>query len=269
MELYSHHYDGTILFAPKVEEPYFASYRKVFANERFDVYTYEDVLELFTFPCSNEAGDYLESIGVNRDLLPYLRRITAQSYKSAELQRYLPLVQELRSRGLFQKEADSAAIFCGRVLTIRGYYSGKMFAEALQDLPNISLNWDFGRPVLNEKELPQIQVQGLEEAMKVLLAKLDGLKGESVYLRYEGNKVLTEPLAKLPRIQGSFIPYGAKVLYLETDAPKEMGVRPFSKQALAELHVPTLEEEASRRLHDEQCFLRHPSLCARVYDILN
>ena len=257
----SHHYDGTVLFAPKSEEAYFDAYKDTFPEERFLWYTYEELAELFCFDVSSDTKEELVRRRVDPSLLPYLRRMTSPHYKSEELQRFLPLVHDLIQSGHFQIKRDPAEIFCGKVLIIRGYHSGKMLAEVLQDLPNISLNWDFPRPAFKEAPLPAVEVGDYAEAIPFLKSFL-GVN--NVCLRYEGKEELPEAFRHLMRFKGPFIPYGMKAIYLEEEIPQESAPSPFSKTALAELHLPSEEEKIARRLYDEQFFLTDPNLCARV-----
>lgn len=261
-----------MLIAPKTEARYFAQYQEDYPQEVFDVVDYEEAARFFSYAYEKEkALLVLREEGMDEPrakmLLPYLSRMTKNKYKSQELIDLLPLKERLVSEDIFQMHGDSAAFFCGKPIIIRGYYSGIPISEALQDLPNISLNWDLGRPSLNKIELPRQRCANLEEAVALaedcvtnLLSQ--GVLKEDIYFRSD------IPGVELPGIQileGPYIPNDAKVIYLETDKKKEIHSDIFSSFALAELHLATSSVCSSRIDADQHCFLSHPSLVTRLY----
>ena len=266
------HYGGAVLIAPHTEDDYFFDYRKTYPQERFDVVDYDELLRYFSYGYSlEEAVECLSSFGyegkVVKDLLPYLCRMTKDKYKNPELEKLLPIKEKLVSQGVFQKQGDSAAFFCNKTLIIRGYYSGLSISEALQDLPNISLNWDLGRPELNAKEAPRLECSSVKEALQKADSRVtelvsNGVKKENIYFRTD------IPCAQLPGVkslEGPFVPNGSHVIYLETSSNIVVSEDKFSPLALAELHLVTSKTAKKRQEADQHCFLCHPSLDTRLY----
>lgn len=262
----SRHYDGAVLIAPESESKYIEEYRKAFPEEQFLCFTYEEVCSLFDFAYGKAAEDYLKSEGVFFRYLPYLKKMTGGPYKHESLKSLEPLVQRLVDKGLFIRKEDPTSIFCGKTIIIRGYYSGKMIAEALQDLPNISLNWDIGMPVFGEEKNRDLRGD-FAVCADFLLAKYQEICGENgdVYLRYEGQRKLPLSLAALPRLHGPFVPPGSETLYLEEEREDSLPDDLLPDAALAELHLVTATTLKQRRAFDEDHFLRHPGLCARAF----
>ena len=268
----SHYYDGTILFAPKSEESYFSAYRARFPLERFTVYSLEELCDLFRYQVEGDAEGLLTNKGYSKEeaatLVPLLRHMTKKSYKSTSLQKLLPLRDELLQGGYFQIKGDPARIFQGKTMIIRGYYSGQYISETIQDLPNICLNWDLERPMLRACLAPVVNASNHEEAMQILQQKAHDLiaAGERVALRYEKGAPLPEPLCNIETFQGPYPPYGYKILSLETEKERFFAPDAFDAFAMAELHLPSLAQRLQREAYDEDCFARHPHLCARVYE---
>ena len=268
----SHYYDGTILFAPKSEESYFYAYRARFPHEAFAVYSLEELCDLFRYHVQAGAVDFVVQKGYSKPeasmLLSLLRAMTGKSYKSTSLQKLLPLRDELLQGGYFQIQGDPVGIFKGKTMIIRGYYSGKYISETIQDLPNICLNWDLERPMLRKQPLPILEVSNHEEAMRVLQQKIKELvtAGEHVALRYDGDEPLPKELSSIPVFQGPYPPYGYRVVSLESKRRNVLTPDLFDAFAMAELHLPSSAERLQREAYDEDCFSRHPYLCARVYE---
>ncbi|MCR5349104.1 MAG: hypothetical protein K6E59_05840 [Bacilli bacterium] len=261
----SHHYGGTVVIAPYNEESYLRAYREAFPEERFRSLTLEEVVGCFGF-------DVLGELDVEERLIRYVRQMTAPSYKSPELTPYLPLVQKWEKEGKLRRKEDPKSIFCGKTILIRGYYSGKPIAEALQDLPNISLNWDLGRPVLKEEELPRQECRDIYEALHKAEYEMfelfyQGFSPDNVYLNSDVNlpRDYSGKLGRLKRIWGPFVPSDGVAIRLETDHSFSWWKDPFSEKALAELHMVSAETLKKREEEDERCFLRHPNLRARFY----
>ena len=248
----SRHYDGAVLIAPDCEEEYIREYRFDHPDERFVTFSYESLCELFEF-------DVIESKveARHRILLPYLKRMTGSEYKSKSIQGYLPLVRRYLEEGTFHKKDDPARIFCGKPIIIRGYYAGKMIAEALQDLPNIALNWDLGRTRQKEEPCPTYSVHLLEEALG-LIRQIPGI----THVRYDDGDLP----AGLPyrQIRGPFAPTMGKVAYIATRMTPMEEEAPFSDEALAELHLVGQEEARRRREFDERCFLHLENVLLKI-----
>lgn len=266
------HYGGAVLIAPHTEDEYFSDYRKAYPQEQFDVVDYDELLRYFSYGYSlEEVVNFLSSFGYEegeaKDLPPYLCRMTKDKYKSPELEKLLPIKEKLVSQGIFQKQGDSAAFFCNKTLIIRGYYSGLSISEALQDLPNISLNWDLGRPQLNAKEAPRLECSSVKGALQKAASRVtelvgNGVKKEDIYFRSD------IPCAQLPGVkslEGPFAPNGSHVIYLEASNPIVIPKDKFPPLALAELHLVTSQTAKKRQEADQHCFLCHPSLDTRLY----
>ena len=260
----SHHYDGSVLIAPKCEARFFDAYRKEHPEERFKTLSYEEVCECFRFDL---AAPWPESVPL--DLRPYLLCMTANHYKSEPLQKLLPLAKQLESDGVLRRKSDPSRLFCGKPIIIRGYYGGTAISEALQDLPNISLNWDIRRNRLNEAEAPRQKCVTLGDAFLHAEFEIErlmrhGVDPKDIYLRYDGLLPETSPLNEAQIFHGPYVPSGAVVVYIES--PKEEIVPDLLDPAsLAELHLPTRETKARREKEDESCFNRYSLLRARFY----
>ena len=269
MALRSHHYGGAVIFAPKSEEAYFEHYRKAFPSEDFRVYTIEETQELFAYDLVGDAVGYLESKGYYSreasNLVEYLRFMTGRQYKNAWLKEHMPLVEELLEKGYFQKKSDPAEIFCNKVLFIRGYNSGKRIAEILQDLPNISVNWDTGRATFKDEEIMRHEYPTFEKCLDAIRHYVKK-HGKNAYLRYEGIKPLPDDILELKRLEGPFIPTGAKVIYLETPSRPLRQVDFLSDKALKELHLASVSELEALRRNDEDFFLRNEGVVLRVFE---
>ena len=248
----SRHYQDAVVIAPRCEDDYFALYRQEHPEESFRHYTYEEVVALFEFDVdeSKVPQNYAS-------LLPYLKKMVGRGYKSLALEKYLPLVNDFIRDGVFHKKEDPADIFCGKSIIIRGYYSGKMIAEALQGLPNISLNWDLGRARLGLEEAPKLEALSLTEALEAI-AEDERIR----YVRYDGED-LAFPRPGLKQIRGPYLPSLGPVAYIERPVDSTVGEDPFDDAALAELHLVNQSEKKRRRLADEENFLRGESLLLR------
>ena len=268
-ELPSRHYDDAVIIAPRCEDGYFAAYRGRYPEERFVHFTYEEVVELFSFSVQGDVLGFLEGQGYDREranaLLSCLRRMELDAYVSPELNALVPVVKSLQKEGYFQKRRDPALVFCGKKIVIRRYHSGVMIAEALQELPNINLNWDLDRVDYRDAPLERIEAPSFAEAVRLLEVEARKLEAEGtkLYLRYEGDKDVGL-LGSLPRIHGPYCPSDGGVLYLETD-PGDFDEDPLPPKALAELHVPCKAERIKRRDYDESRFALLSRLYARVY----
>ena len=257
----SHHYHGAVLIAPECEKRFFLDYRRAFPEEVFDVFTLEQTRGFFEFDVVGEPP-------VDKTLLPYLRKMTAPSYKSPALQVLMPQVKQLENDGFLRRKKDPRDIFCGRTIIIRGYYSGKPIAEALQDLPNISLNWDIRRPGSNEEPISGIECADERQAFTQAVSAISywrqsGVPFEDIYLRYEGEGPLPPGLSEVRRIHGPYAPSEGKVVYIETPPSEEAETPPFDDLALAELHMVGPSVAKARAEEDERAFLRHANLRAR------
>lgn len=269
------YYGGNVLIAPKSENQYFKRYRSQYPEEDFSLVDYDEVLRFFSYQYDEDkAVACLALLGLSetkaKELLPYLCRMLKDHYKHEELQVLLHLKEALVREGIFQIHGDSAAFFCNKSIIIRGYYSGLPISEALQDLPNISLNWDLGRPELKDEEIARVECSNVEEAVYKARDSVDAMLEEGVLpsdiyfhsdlpnVTLPGIQTLTEPYA----------PTGGKVIYLETKKEDAVEKDLFSPMALAELHLVPSATKAKRKEEDEKRFLRHPSLVTRLYVFL-
>ena len=251
----SHHYDGTVIFVPSSETEYFSTYSKTFPDERFLLYSYEETEACFQFDYGPDALDYLRTKGLE-SYLPYVVSMTGNSYRNEELQRLKPIVDEMLGEGMLRRKQDPREIFCGKVLIIRGYYSGQRLSEILQDLPNISVNWDFGRALLREEPVEVTPVSSMEE----ILNYLENLPKSGLFLRYEGKRELPSELSALPRLTGPYVPKDASVIYIDEGYVPTYPPQLLSDSSMAELHLETNAQKESRRLADEAYFLRASGL---------
>ncbi|MBE6127505.1 MAG: hypothetical protein E7182_05975 [Erysipelotrichaceae bacterium] len=261
----SRHYDGAVLIAPESESNYLSAYRAAFPEERFLSFSYEEVCSLFEFKVAAGAKERLASLGFDPRDLDYLRKMVGGPYKNERLIEFEPLVSAFLAEGLFVHKEDPANIFCGKTIIIRGYHEGKSIAEALQDLPNISLNWDLGQPRFGEEKKRDLQGD-FASCCAYLSSVLKEIGAGDAYLRYDGDMALPSDLAALPRLKGPFAPSDAKVLYLEIPAEEESEDR-LPPEALAELHLAPKNVREERRVYNEGRFLSHPSLYARAFAI--
>lgn len=265
----SHHFDGALIIAPKSEGRYINQYRFDHPDERFDVMSYEDIVDSLSYRCDEkEAIDYLIKSGFKCDkaeaYLPLLRRMVHPCYKAAELKELLPLRDELVERGYFQIQRDPAEIFCNRNLIIRGYYSGTPIAEALQDLPNISLSWDLGRPVLGSSPIEGQAMSSWAEVKAFVLAEKEQGRGPDDLYVY-ANFGLPESLG-IPLLDGPYAPNEGRVIVLEASPKRLLDEEDLlPAEALAEIHVPTRAVARKRAEEDYKFFLRHPNVIARLY----
>jgi|GEM_PF-1936670 len=261
----SRHYDNAVLIAPLCEEEYFAAYKETFPGEHFDVFSYEEICACFEYECDDRAEKLLKQWCAPEGVLPYLKRMKEEHYKDDRINILLPYVRWLKKEGVFQNKVDPATIFCGKTLIIRGYYSGTMIAEALQDLPNISLNWDVGRAPLNEEEHPVDFKGDFASAVKTVRTFLESLPSrDDIVLRYEGNALLPEELKELPLLHGPFVPTGKKVIYIEEQNEADVGEDILPSSCLAELRLPDQARRKARIMENQKCFLRHSALLLRV-----
>ena len=259
----SRHYDGAVLIAPESESNYLSAYRAAFPDEQFLSLTYEEVCSLFEFKVAAGVKERFASLGFDPRDLDYLRKMVGGPYKNGRLIEFEPLVSAFLAEGLFAHKVDPANIFCGKTIIIRGYHEGKSIAEALQDLPNISLNWDLGQPRFGEEKKRDLQGD-FTSCCAYLSSVLQEIGAGDVFLRYDGDEALPAELEALPRLKGPFAPSEAKVLYLEVPSQEEAEDR-LPPEALAELHLAPKNVREERRQYNEGRFLSHPSLYARAF----
>lgn len=143
----SHHYDGAVLIAPKAQEAYFARYRQDHPEECFDVLDLDALSACFQYELGDGYCECLLSYGVREEELPLARLVLPRlryALRIDSLQKYFDWKDILEKEGYLRISCDPFAFFKGRSIIVRGYYDGKGIAEALQDLPNICVNYDYG-----------------------------------------------------------------------------------------------------------------------------
>ena len=254
-------YDGCVLIAPKACAGYFASYRKTYPEQKFGVYSLEEVEASFRFDVRPDALDWLMKKEPNFDaklLLSILSCMRESSYRDPSLLALIPLRDAMLEEGLLiRKEVEPAAIFCGKPLIARGYYSGIRLSYALQDLPNISLNWDLGQPIFRDEELPlqavsmdEVYALIKEEARRREVAMNDIVLISDGAVNLPGVQTLSEP----------FIPEGRYGVYLRQEHGLLLPEDILPARAYQELRLPTSSMLKKWRDYDVSRLLKHPNL---------
>lgn len=256
----SHHYEDAILIAPKAQQAYFEAYRKAHPEEVFDVLDIAAVEALFQYEVAPEASRILQEHGLKetevQNAIVIIKRLR-YAEKNEVLEPYFLLRDVLERAGVLQVNADPFAYFKGRKIIVRGYYDGKAIAEALQDLPNICVNYDFGSDILRDETLPPVS---LAEALS-LVAEAK----KPVYVSAAKGATLPESLCDLPRLEEPYAPSeGSFLLYGPMEEIFPLPENPYSDELAKAIRVPTALE-AKRRLSVETRYLiLSPRLLARV-----
>ncbi len=254
----SHHYDGAILIAPKAQEGYFARYRKDHPDESFDVLTLGELEAMFQYELDSKADDTLLSFGVDEQDIKLAKTIIRRlryAPRIDALSSYLEMKDELEKKGLLRIKSDPFAYFKGKMIIVRGYADGRAISEAMQDLPNICVNFDFGqeRPRVDAPKTASLdEAEGLiQEAPKPTYL----LAGSSIPNRLLNLPRLTEPYAPS---EGSIVAVSSAQPYFVAKA------MPLPEEILKALRLPS-EKEAERRLEVEMAsLLACPRLLAYV-----
>ena len=258
----SHHYDGAILIAPNAQEAYFRRYRKDHPEENFDVLDLRQLEAMFFYDLSSTAQEILASAGYEEEEIPFLleavKRVRYLN-DSPALSRYFACRDLLEKSGALQVLHDPFSFFKGRKIIVRGYYDGKAIAEAMQELPNICVNFDFGMDLLKE-DAPTPVTYG--EALP-LIRETDG----PLYVIAKDGAVLPKEIADLPRLyepfapsEGRFLVYGSVESIFQT---KEYACDEDVRKAL---RLPTLGEMERRLTVERKYLLRSSRLLAYVGD---
>ena len=256
----SHHYEDAILIAPKAQQAYFEAYRKAHPEETFDVLDIAAVEALFQYEATSEATRILQELGVKeaevQNVLTIIKRLR-YAEKNEVLRPYFLLRDGLEQAGVLRVNADPFIYFKGRKIIVRGYYDGKAIAEALQDLPNICVNYDFGLDILREEVLPSTP---LSEALSLVIETR-----KPIYVFAPKGVTLPEPLSDFPRLEEPYAPSdGSFLLYGPMDEIFPLPENPYSDELAKAIRVPTILE-AKRRLAVETRYLTlSPRLLARL-----
>lgn len=266
----SHHYDNALIIAPEEEGEYFVRYRKAFPEERFDVRSLEEIEEMFCLSLTKEGQAEIQSLfpgEIAAKRVSFLiKRLKKHDYVSPQIQALLPLRDELRSKGFLVEKEDSSSFFAKRPLIIRGYYEGKAIADALQELPNISLSWDYGRPIPRLAPLEPCFASNMEEATQLLLdAKRDLNSLPTLYA--PGAIDLPDALKSLPHGSSPFLVPEQTVLVLQKEGVplfQELDLQ-LEDEAMAELGLPNLAERQRRAAYQEKQFFCQPQVLCRIY----
>ena len=254
----THHYDGAILIAPKTQDAYFRHYREDHPDESFDVLDLPALEAMFQFDLDPKADKALLSYDVaNEDLevaktvirrLRYAPRIDV-------LSPYFELKDKLEKNGLLRVLSDPFAYFKGKMIIVRGYADGRAISEAMQDLPNICVNFDFGQERPREEETKTVSIGEAVALIKQAEAP--------VFLLAPTGEKIPEPLLDLPRLDIPYAPSEGFFLVLASDKPYfPLREIPLGDDVLKALRLPSLPE-AKRRLDVEmKTLLSSPRLLA-------
>lgn len=262
--LFSHHYQGAILIAPKSESAYFDAYRKAFPEEVFDVCTIEEVRERFL----------LLDNGLIDPFAYLLRNLYLPKYSSLILKPFLTMRDRAINAGKLLQNPSALPFFKGRPIIVRGYRNGKEIAELLQDLPNINVSWDYGFPLDGEEKAPLVFAKK-EEAVEAVQKAYDGLLSEGVhpeeiFVYAEDASLLPPELSK--RCVNELLPPSvgyALVLTKHPDGwilPCPICMPFFGPREYKELRQPSPQEWNQRKKEEFQALCKSPSLyCFAFY----
>ena len=240
----SHHYDGAVLIAPKAQEGYFKRYRSDHPDESFDVLDLQELEEMFQYELLPGAEEVLKSVG---DLDLETAKVIIKRLRFAPrikaLESYFVLMNDLENKGFLRVKHDPFAYFKGRMIIVRGYADGRAISEAMQDLPNICVNFDFGQ------ERPR-----LEPARTVSMEDAIGLLENTprpAYLLVPAGSTIPNALMSLPRLEKPYAPAEGSFFALRSTEPYFIPeFLHLDDETLKALRLPT-PAEAERRLEVE------------------
>ncbi len=242
----SHHYDDAVLIAPKSQDAYFRHYRLDHPEERFDLMDLASLEEMFQYALDPKADDFLASCGVGAGELETTKLVIRRLRYAPRIEGlapYFELKEKLEKNGLLRVKHDPFAYFKSKNIIVRGYPDGRAISEAMQDLPNICVNFDFGQERPREGEAPTM-------SMKEAVASLSRFDGP-VYLLAEKGVALPRVLSDLPRLNEPFPPSEGSFLALKSEKGYfEPKTYPFDPTVLKALRLPSFEE-TKRRLEVE------------------
>ena len=254
----SHHYDGAVLIAPKAQDAYFRRYKEDHPEERFDVLDLEALSACFQYQlapgyekCLQMHGAGEAELDLAKVVIPRLR----YAMKAKSLQRYFEYRDILEKEGYLRTSCDPFAFFKGRSIIVRGYYDGKGIAEALQDLPNICVNYDYGLDALNASFPEPLTI---EEAMKRI-----GAAEAPVYAIAFGVEIPKEA-SHLPRLEGPYAPSEGSFIVFGDPFSAPVEVPDLPEEALKALRIPTMAEALRRKEVEAKYLLLSTRQLARV-----
>lgn len=251
----SHHYDGAVLIAPKAQDAYFHRYRIAHPEESFDVLDLGRLERMFQYELSQGADDLLLALGVNPVDLELTKTVVKRLRYAPRIQGLVPyfsLRDELEKSRFLRIIHDPFTYFKGKMIIVRGYSDGRAISEAMQDLPNICVNFDFGQ------ERPRLEPAGQVPAGDLLISE-DAEK--PIYLLAPEKAAVPERLQGLTRLAEPYAPSVGSFFVLSSSDPYFEPMRyPLPDEILKALRLPTACE-AQRRLDVE---MRHLLLSPRL-----
>ncbi len=254
----SHHYDGAVLIAPKAQKAYFARYRQDHPEECFDVLDLDALSACFQYELGDGYCECLLSYGVREEELPFARLVLPRlryAPRIDSLQKYFDWKDILEKEGYLRISCDPFAFFKGRSIIVRGYYDGKGIAEALQDLPNICVNYDYGLDPLNDSFPEPVS---LAEATKQIEAS-----EPPVSVIVFGDEI-PPSLRHLPRLEGSYAPSEGSFIVVGDPFLASADVPYLDEAALKALRIPNEAEALRRKEVEAKYLLLSKRLLARV-----
>ncbi len=253
----SHHYEGAVLIAPKAQDAYFRRYRDAHPEETFDLIDLESLEEMFWYSLAKGSDEVLLELGVKKEGLEMTKAIIRRLRYAPHidvLKPYLLLRDELEKKGLLQVLNDPFIYFKDRWIIIRGYFDGRAISEAMQDLPNICVNFDFGQE-------PPLEIDPVGVSLQTALARVQSASGP-IYLYAPDGMPIPDELKGLPRleephapVEGRFIAYKPNAIRLPPDYP----LNPAISKAL---RFPSISERTRRLQVETKYLLRCPRLLA-------
>lgn len=139
-------FEHSLIISPSCRKEYFLRYRNQYPEDDIVLMSVEELEDLFHYHHDLRAVRYLIKKGKGykeaKDILKCLEYIDLKkAYQSKRLKEFQHLAGEMVAMGLLYKDEYALKLFKGRDIIIDGYPEGKRISYALDNVPNISMNW--------------------------------------------------------------------------------------------------------------------------------
>lgn len=151
--------EHAIVVTPQCRKPLFLAYRQAYPEDDITLLTVEELENLFLYHYDDRAIRYLIERGKGykeaKDILKAIAYIKlGKHYQKPRLIELQKLAAELVELEYLYKDEYAKRMFLGKNIVLDGYQMGKRISYALDDVPNICMNWLPQKAI--EKKYPRI-----------------------------------------------------------------------------------------------------------------
>ena len=138
--------ERALVIAPACRQPFFLSYKREHPEADILLMTVEQLEDLLRYHHDNRAVRYLIEQGKGykeaKDILKALAYMNLQkAYSSPRLQKLQEIATELAAKGYLYKDEYAHRVFLNRNIVLDGYHSGARISFALDNVPNLTMDW--------------------------------------------------------------------------------------------------------------------------------